>query len=404
MKKQFKIYFVLSLAIVLTACSSDDNGGEIIEEIQIEAPATYSFTRNGESTVSFSGQTTRILMAEELIDAMKDFDNTTEQSLLDMFANDNNPFTNSDLNTSDKSIKSKVAASADFFANTATISAEIRANFESYLTNQIIEVFPNEETAAAPGLPGQIADGSSTRYVNGQGLEYNQAFTKGLIGALMADQALNNYLGTNVLDEGNNISENDADIVAEGKPYTTMEHKWDEAYGYLYGTSANTANPNPTIGDDDSFLNKYIGRVEGDDDFAGIASEIFEAFKLGRAAIVGKNYEVRDAQAQILRQKISEVIGIRAVYYLQQGKNGIEANELGSAFHDLSEGFGFIYSLQFTRKPGTTEPYFTKSEVQGFIDQLLVGNGFWEVSPATLDAIATEIASRFSFTVEQAKE
>ena len=152
---------------------------------------------------------------------------------------------------------------------------------------------------------------------------------------------------------------------------------------------------------EDSFLNKYLSRVENDTDFAGIASDVYEAFKLGRAAIVAKNYEVRDAQANIIREKISTVIGVRAVYYLQSGKNALATNKAG-AFHDLSEGFGFVYSLQFTRKPGTNEPYLTKTQVDGFISQLLSGNGFWDVTPETLDEISEAISAEFNFTTAQA--
>lgn len=392
--------------LALTSCSSDDDGVIVDpgpDSVNIEVPTTYSFERDGESTVSFSGQTTRILMAEELISNMLDFDAATEQLLLDMYANENTPFANEDLNASSKSVRGKVAASEDYFSNNSAASAEIKQFFADLISDQIDEVFPAETTAAVAGTPGQIADGGSTRYVNSKGLEYNQAVTKGLIGALMVDQALNNYLGTAVLDAGTNREDNDNDVLAEDKPYTTMEHKWDEAYGYAYGTAADLTNPNPTIGDDDSFLNKYIGRVEGDTtDFGGIAEDIFNAYKLGRAAIVAKNYEVRDEQAAILRRLISQVIGVRAVYYLQQGRNGIEANDLGAAFHDLSEGFGFIYSLQFTRNPETNQPYFSASEVQGFISQLTAGNGFWDVTPATLDEMSNTIASRFPFTVAQA--
>ena len=49
-------------------------------------------------------------------------------------------------------------------------------------------------------------------------------------------------------------------------------------------------------------------------------NDVYDAFKLGRAAIVAKNYTVRDEQVEILREKISMIIGIRAVYYLQGGK------------------------------------------------------------------------------------
>jgi len=246
--------------------------------------------------------------------------------------------------------------------------------------------------------------GTSVRYVNDFGVEYNQVIAKGLIGALMADQILNNYLSPAVLDEATNRIDNDAGTVEEGKTYTTMEHKWDEAYGYVYGNSTDLSVPNTTIGEDDSFLNKYLGRVEDDLDFTGIAAEIYEAFKLGRAAIVAGDYALRDEQAAIIREKISEVIGVRAVFYLQQGKAGIENGDMGGAFHDLSEGLGFIYSLQFTRQSNTTEPYFTKAEVDGFFDELLQSpvNGLWNVTPATLDAVSEVIAAEFNFTVAQA--
>lgn len=396
---------LLALASFLfTACNKDDD-----MEPSVEAPETYTFERNGESTVAFSGQTTRILMGEELISTMKDF-STTEEVLLQMYRNetesggDADPFSDPDLNASDKSIRSKTAASADYFASNTVEANEIKTDFELWISSQVDEVFPNENTAAAPGIPGQIADGSSTRYVNALGLEYDQMVAKSLLGALMTDQALNNYLSVSVLDAGSNREDNNSEVLADGKDYTVMEHKWDEAYGYVYGTSDNPADPNPTIGQDDNFLNKYIGRVENDDDFSGIAEEIFNAFKLGRAAIVAEDYELRDEQADIIREAISRVIAIRAVYYLQSGKNAINANDMGAAFHDLSEGYGFIYSLRFTRNTATDQPYFDKTEVDGFINSLLGdgNNGLWDVETATLDAISNAIAEKFDFTVAQA--
>lgn len=403
MKKYFALTTLALATLFSISCDNDDDAVNEPElDIEVVAPLDYSFTRDGESTVSFSGQTTRILMSEEIIDAMKDFDGATEQSLLDMFANENDAFDNSDLNASSKTVKSKTAASRDYFSTNASDAATIKAEFEGWLSAQVNEVFPAQNTAAAAGQPGQIADGESTRFVSAQGLEYNQLFNKGLIGALMVDQALNNYLGISVLDEATNVADNNNDIVAEGENYTTMEHKWDEAYGYLYGTSQDLANPNNSIGDDDSFLNKYIGRVEGDADYAGIAAEIFDALKLGRAAIVAKDYDLRDAQAAIVRTKLSEVIAIRAIYYLQQGKNALEDNNFGTAFHDLSEGYGFIYSMQFTRENNTAAPYFSRTEVQAFLNEFELGNGLWEITPATLDAMSNAIAERFGLSVDEA--
>ncbi|MET1260036.1 DUF4856 domain-containing protein [Flagellimonas sp. DF-77] len=371
----------------------------------IDNPATFVFTRDGESSVSFSGQTTRILMSEEIIDKMKD-ETTTAAVLNAMFAHVEGAmdFSDPDLNASDKSVRGKTAASFDFFSGNATDQALIRADFEGWIQTQVDEVFPRWNEAASAGVAGQIADGSSTRYIDARGLEMNQLFNKSLIGALMVDQMLNNYTSANVLDQFEEA--NDAGTLVDGKNYTDMEHDWDEAYGYAFGTAQDLADPRPTIGDDDSFLNKYIGRVEGDDDFAGITDAIFQAFKLGRAAIVAKDYSVRNEQANLLRELVSTVIGVRAVYYLQQGKNALDqpSPDFGGGFHDLSEGYGFIYSLQFTRQPNSDAPYFTKAEVDAFLVDLLDdgANGLWDVTPATLDAISAAIAERFDFTVEQA--
>jgi hypothetical protein len=435
-----KIAFALSLvgSLMIASCSSDDDGeipivatcddGEMNGDEtgidcggscapcetgtenpdEIDNPDSYTFEREGESTVNFGGQTTRLLMGDELLAALTNPENTFE-TLNGMYAHEEGEadFEDADLNASDKNIRSKTAASADYFSTNATDQALIRADFEGWIQAQVDEVFPNWGVAAEAGTAGQLPDGESTRYVSGSGLEFNQLFNKGLIGALAADQALNNYLSPAVLDEGDNRANNDAGTPEEGKSYTTMEHKWDEAYGYVYGLNADPSDPNADLGAD-SFLNKYIGRVEGDADFTGIAEEIFQAFKLGRAAIVAGNYEVRDEQADFIREKISEIIGIRAVYYLQQGKAALEQEtpSFGTAFHDLSEGYGFIYSLQFTRKPGADGPYFSKTESEAFLIDLMDDgeNGLWDVEPATLDAIAEAIAERFTFTMEQAAE
>jgi len=384
---------------MFTGCS-DENDVEIIN------PTTYEFTRNGESTVNFTGQTERIGMATELVSAMKDF-SQDEEKLIEMYANqtlsggDANPYTDAGLNASTKSVKSKVAASSDFFSTNSAESAVIKAEIQSWISAQVSEVFPAQNTLAESGVAGQIADGSSVRYVNAKGLEYNQAVSKSLIGALMVDQICNNYLSSSVLDDGQNISDNNDGIVVEGKPYTNMEHKWDEAYGYLFGAATDVANPLASLGED-AFLNKYLARVDNDSDFAGIANEIFQAFKLGRAAIVAGDYSVRDEQAEILREKVAEVVAIRAVYYLQQGKNALDRGDFGGGFHDLSEGFGFVYSLRFLRKSDSNDPYFTRSEVDSYMHQLTTGNGFWDIDSATLDEMSATIADRFSFTVSQA--
>ncbi|MFT4802296.1 MAG: hypothetical protein ACI93N_002074, partial [Flavobacteriaceae bacterium] len=293
--KKITLTIAAFLSILLVSCSSDDDNTMNPVEPIITAPATYSFTRDGENAVSYSGQTTRIEMASQTASAIKD-PSKTQAELDAMFshiegANDFEDLPGLELNSSSKNVRSKTAASVDYFSSNTTVSNALKADFDGYIEDQTQEVFPNWDNVASVGNSGQLQEngGGSTRYINGKGLEYNQAFAKGLIGALITDQILNNYLSPSVLDAGDNISNNDNDILDEGKDYTTMEHKWDEAFGYLYGAEEDPQNNIPVLGVDD-FLNKYLDKVAGDPSFENTASDIYNAFKLGRAAIVGKNY------------------------------------------------------------------------------------------------------------------
>jgi len=394
-----KLFFYLTISsLFFMSCDKDDD--PIVDPEPTVAPSTYTFLRDGVTTVYYSGQSTRIAMGQEFISALKD-ESKTEAQLDAMFDHQEgaSDFSDPILNASSKNIRSKTAASADLFSSNTTDATAIKNQFDSWISEQASDVFPYWSDDASAGSAGKIqeAGGGSTRYVNGKGLELNQAINKGLIGGLMADQMLNNYLGTAVLDAGTNTVDNDEKTLSDGKNYTTMEHKWDEGFGYLYGADN---QENPTLGAD-SFLNKYLARVEGDPDFQGIAATIYDAFKLGRAAIVNNDYLTRDDQVDIIRENISKVIAIRAIYYLQQGKANL-GTDWASAFHDLSEGFGFVYSLQFTRKPGTNAAYFSTSEVNGFISTLTSGNGFWDITAAQLDTMSNSIADRFGISVAQA--
>jgi hypothetical protein len=403
MKKLF-LYPLALTSFLFFSCDDDDNSPETQNEIT--TPTEYVFERDGVSTVSFSGQTTRIQMAEEMIPAFFEPSTSTVESLNSMYTHEEgaNNFSNNTLNSSGKNIKSKVATSIDFFASNTVKSAQIQQDFETFIAGQVNEVFPAWNSVAEPGVPGQIAEGTTPRYINAKGLEYDQAFVKGLLGALMTDQMLNNYFSTAVLDAGQNIENNTNEVTEEGKAYTTMEHKWDEAYGYIFGNAPDAANPLFSLGEDDNYLNKYLGRQAGDPDFEEAPQRVFDAFALGRAAIVAKDYELRDGQIEIIRKEISEMIGIRAVYYLQIAKIGFNNGDIGAALHDLSEGYGFVYSLRFTRNPDTNAPNFSSEEVDGYLTQMLESSdhGLWDISFETLDELSNAIAARFDFTVEEA--
>ncbi len=419
-------------AAILASCGSDDNeevmnpnpgtGGGLVPSLEV--PATYVFERNGESTVNFSGQTLRLAQGAQILKDLTNFDARSIE-IQAAFAGDFGA--DSDL-TDSKNVKGKTAESLDIFRDTDRNVVDALRDpvvnfFDSLIADQgseLLEAFNSagDVPAATPGQVGVLVSAnSSARYVNAKGIENNQYFNKGLIGAFTLDQVINDYLSLVTQATPEQLAAHEAETPRNDTSVDTqLEHFWDEAYGYVYGASdadvldnpnsRHLTNENSAV--NDAFLYKYVQRVNKDADFNTIGDEVFEAFKTGRAALVANDYEVVSEQANIIRELLSEVIAIRAVFYLQQGKVKARNNatvEDGSAFHDLSEGIGFVYSLQFTQDPTTGKPYFTVTEVEEFLEELESGNGFWKYTDATnteLDRISEAIASKFDFTVAQA--
>ena len=83
MKKQFLTLSVL--ALVFTSCS-DDDGNAVLEDPTVEVPQTYSFERDGTSTVSYGGQTTRIMMGNVSLTQHLKNNTLSESELLNMYA------------------------------------------------------------------------------------------------------------------------------------------------------------------------------------------------------------------------------------------------------------------------------------------------------------------------------
>ena len=397
--KKIIVATVFGTVLAFTSCSKDDETIIVDPKFNYTTPETYKFERNASSTVDFSGQSTRILMLDEMSTYVKnqarDGFSVNNVKLQNMYANANNEFSTAALNTPGKQLKDKTAASKDYFSlnlggGSSVEQVDVRNFFESTFVDLNIA---SQGTNASAGIAGKYGTGTSTRYFSANGLEPVQVFLKGSIGAIFLDQVVNNYLSINKLDEATN-KENNTNKVLDGTTnYTKMEHTWDEAYGYVFGASG------------DKFLSEYITKVNADTDFNTIKADISLAFRKGRAAIVANDYETRNAQINIIKQKLALVVAVRSVYYMQVGKGKL-VTELGiPAFHDLSEGYGFIMSLRYTNKPGTNNPYFTKIEVDAMLASLTSGtNGLWDIDNLgpKLDAISNQIATKFGFTVAQA--
>ncbi|MBN09214.1 MAG: DUF4856 domain-containing protein [Flavobacteriaceae bacterium] len=352
-------------------------------------PLEYYFTRNGVSTVYYTGQTLRLNQHDALKSAMNDTSFTNEQ-ISNMFDNGQG-FSDASLNSS-KNVGGKTGVNSAY-------SATNKAKFDAWITEATNVVFPAviANTDAVAGTPGIISDaggGSRTgTKVNAKGHEMNQIFSKALIGAFNLDQIINDggYISNPKLDPVKDDNDNgvmyytNTDAGAVEANITKMEHYWDEGFGYLYGQD-DPYNPVLGVG---GLLNDYLGSVESSNE-PGIAQKIYDAFTLGRAAIVAKDYELRDQQAAIIKVELSKVIGYKTAYYLRSAGDHITAGNMASAFHSLSEGYGYVFSMQYTQKEDGS-PYMTYDEVNTMLEALDAGNGFWDRTEAELDTMADQV-------------
>ena len=370
---------IISLAVLSSLFVSCDNESNVNIEKQVEVPDTYVFTRGGESTVSYVGQTTRLEMTASLMEKLNT-ENVSSSSLLTMF-NEGTGFSDAALNSSGKKLGNKTAAYGD---------ASVQPKIEGFLTEYAEDVSTNFSTDAAAGVAGShTGAGGRTVRINGKGMELNQVFAKSLIGALVMDQVAHGYLSASKI--GDDV-DNDATALGAGE-YTPMEHHFDEGFGYVYGQEADI-NEAATLAGSGVLYAKYLKKVNLSEE-VGLATEIYDAFKKGRAAIVANDSELRDAQAEIIKIKMSRVILHKAAYYLRGAAEAKAASSIDYAdyFHGLSEGYGFVLSLQFTYDQNGIS-YFSHAEVNTMLSTLEAGNGFWDRTPAELNEIAEQIEAK----------
>lgn len=385
--KSIKYSLILFIAVLFVACGSDDAP----QTPPVEMPTSYAFKKDGKSTVSFTGQVARLKMAGELKSALGK-NVKTEAELVKMFK-DGTGFADATLDASGKKLRSTVASAPNSDVSSAEADA-LRTKMDGWITerNDVVENWNNDASA---GVSGKLVKDGKTRYVTKQGIEVNQAVAKTMIGSVILDQIVNKYVSDKFIQD--NQAGNDAGTpYKDGANYTKLEHGWDEAYGYVFGMEDDTTNPVNSTDARKGFLNSYLKSVEADTDFTGIFDKVNNAFRLGRAAVVAKQYTIVKEQAKIIRTELSKVIGVRAVHYLLKGKGVKDASTL----HALSEGYGFVQSLRFAHDGNGNQ--VPKTSIDASLAVLEKDNGLWDVTDAELDNLATIIAKVFGFEASKA--
>ena len=372
--------------LTLSGCQKEDEP-VVCEAPGLTIPDTYAYTNaDGQSTVNFNGQAQRLEMLEEMATYLKTANtpgNAVEASiLLAMYANDGHTWNDVEtlgMTGSTKQLKNKTAAGS------GTADPAIQAYFEGLMADAeaLSATTTSGVTDGGPGQGGVVLSTTipEKQYLqDAEGREYVQLIEKGLMGAVFYNQICVVYLGEGKMDVDNTTAVDPEN----GKYYTTMEHHWDEAYGYF-----TTALDFPASGTD-RFWGKYAA---GREDLIGSASALSTAFRAGRAAIAAGDLDARDAQIAIIRTEMERMTGATAIHYLNSAVTHFADDALRN--HALSEAWAFLQAIPYGH-----EPALNSAELASLLDTL--GTDFYNVTTSNLIAVRDQVATLLN--LEDVKE
>ena len=381
-----KINF-LSVITALTAISfmsscsksSSPSPNDNTSDCTVTAPANYSFDHEGTSTVFFTGQADRLAKAKELYNAINTTSGTpTASSLLLMFG--------------ENGLSGKVAEANSNNNALTDVSPMIETLLTDFATNAPLFAAGDIASAGNAGLAGP----GSSYGLDAKGWEADQLYAKTLIGALCLQQVAHDYLTKMDVD---NVERNPDSTGYAGQVCTKREHYYDEAFGYVYGMDADplTAAFEEIAGNKYEFLGKYLAKHNANNQYSGVdyVNIVYDAFKMGRAAVVAECEDELNAQIDIINNALSDVVAWHAEGYLRSSTNYLDS--LGnisspSYFHYVSEAWGFVRALEFTKSTNYT---FSATDVQNMITTLDAnGAGAWGLTDAHLIGLADEIQAK----------
>lgn len=334
-------------------------------------PSEYSFTN-----VSYGGQTVRLLLLKDMVTKI----NTATTATV----------TAAELNA--------------IYTNTPDLYTNISAGkrLEDKVANQTIK-------DSIQLWFTQIEQISSTTggYVRADGVDLKQMVEKTLMGAVFYYRAINDYI--------NPIATKDNSTVTAGQG-TTMEHSWDEAFGYFGAardfntyTDAEIISPGEKDSNGDMVIdpkserNFYYGQTaakrdltaatfpaSGSTDFTGV---MFSEFRKGRAGITNKDYVTRDAAVITIKQNWDKIIAATVIHYINATKTDISTSSVDLNKH-WAEMKGYLSMIPHNSSNmlGTTN----FATINGYF-----GNKPSDATIANLDAAAAIIKTAYGFTNDQ---
>lgn len=352
------ILFASLVLIAVTSCKKDTMPEPIQEPTPTEpaytVPTTYTFP-----IVNYSGQTTRLLMLNEMVNYMKTgrVPNTllSAATLKNMFSNTASPFANAALNTSGKQLENK------FFSLDVNLVKSYMDSIEAASTNSL-------------NIVVSTTDPTRKYLLNVNGMDYTEMIEKLTMGAVFYYQTMETYISS--FGVGNSV-DNTSIVTGEG---TAMEHHWDEGFGYM---GVPTDFPTNTTGI--IFWGEYLNDVGGG--VLGNKTTLMNAFLKGRAAITNKDYTTRDEQINVIQTEFERLAVACAIHELNEAKVNFSDDAIRN--HVLSEAKGFIMSLKYK-----TNKAITLTQIDAAINTL--GTNHNTITLIAINQVIDDLANIYS--------
>lgn len=402
------------VALALAACTGNepsDTADTDTDTTGGQPPGTYSFDSRFAtgSSVSYGGQTVRHLLIHDLegyIDGLTllidtgffpapgeitaalefyfDFDSSTSGGVPHGFSSQPAPaqVTYDDV-SSGRNLVEKIAGNdpegqhEDWSTSFVGWAQPGVTTPESLVRTWFAEI----ETIAVDRANGDVAVGPdgepmASVFLSPDGRDRLELIAKFLLGAIAFSQGADDYLDDDI--EGSGLLSTNA-TAAEGEPYSSLEHAWDEGFGW-FGAARDYGGWSDTLLDGDAYADTYgpDGAIDlmsevswGHSTYAGkrdlgaivptdFSGEGFTAFLDGRALITSTEGELDTTALDELRghrdvavAAWEKAIGASVVHYINEtlvdmGRFGTPDYEFAEHAHHWSEMKGFALSFQFS--------------------------------------------------------
>ena len=379
LNQTYTLFFIL----VDKMGTSFEGSLDVVTIASLEAPSTYEFDRSGFSAVSFTDQTDRLNMLEEIATKILNEGDAgniiSEQALLDAFENAGNNGGGVFSFTSESQLKDK------------TFQADLNSGlFEDLFSRAAAaSVDGNGGVQASNGTAGLITreTGGNTILVDENGRAFSQLIEIGLMGAVFYNEIFNEYLTDERI--GNSVENT---VFVDERVYTEMENNWDQAFGY-WGAPLDFSSswPESRIGETRfwSFYSNLVDDVAND--LLGTNSMIMDAYIQGRTAISNNDLTGKDQQRDVLYENLELVAAAAAVHFINAALNSLADAKSGDALYNVSGAWAFCNALRYS-----PNSLITLDQLNIIMEINLGADGnFWNVTPESLTSAKANLVNTY---------